>query len=147
MHIEIGPITTNTVAFGIRGSLIVPYTSNEYWEQRFNMRMMTKQEIPDISACVLEPLKGRTPTPKVFNGLFGDASLVVIAGGDTTATTLTTIIYELARRPEEVQKLRAELAGWTTNANREYTHEILAILKHLNGIINETLRIHPPIPS
>ncbi|KAE8349061.1 cytochrome P450 [Aspergillus coremiiformis] len=120
---------------------------NEYWGQLFKIRMATKQEIPDISAWLLEPLKGRAPTPDEFNGLLGDASLLINAGGDTTATTLTTIVYELARRPGEVQKLRAELAGCTTDPNGEYNHENLAILKHLNGVINETLRIHSPVPS
>ncbi|OOO13288.1 cytochrome P450 [Aspergillus oryzae] len=120
---------------------------NEYWGQLFKMRMATKQEIPDISACLLEPLKGRAPTPDEFNVLLGDASLIINAGGDTTATTLTTIIYELARRPGEVQKLRTELVSCTTDPNGEYTQESLAILKHLNGVINETLRIHSPVPS
>ncbi|KAB8225023.1 cytochrome P450 [Aspergillus novoparasiticus] len=111
---------------------------NEYWGQLFKMRMTTKQEIPDIR---------RAPTPDEFDVLLGDASLIINAEGDTTATTLTTIIYELARRPEEVQKLRAELINCTTDPNGEYTQESLAILKHLNGVINETLRIHSPVPS
>ncbi|KAF5861387.1 hypothetical protein ETB97_000350 [Aspergillus alliaceus] len=136
-----------------RLSVSIPFASkafwkfNEYWGQLFRTRMATKQEIPDISACLLEPLKGRTPTTDEFNGLLGDASLIINAGGDTTATTLTTIVYELARRPLEVQKLRAELAVCTTDANGEYAHENLTTLKQLNGVINETLRIHSPVPS
>lgn len=73
--------------------------------------------------------------------------LVTHSHRDTTATTLTTIIYELARRPEEAQKLRTELMGCTTDPNGEYTQESLAVLKHLNAVINETLRIHSPVPS
>jgi cytochrome P450 len=56
-------------------------------------------------------------------------------------------MYELARRPEEILKLRAGLAGCITDPNDEYTHETLAIPKHADDIINETLRIHSPTPS
>ncbi|KAK6813588.1 hypothetical protein RU639_010351 [Aspergillus parasiticus] len=141
------PIWFFRLLLSIPGTTKAFWKFNEYWGQLFKIRMATKQELPDISTCLLEPLKGRAPTPDEFNVLLGDASLIINAGGDTTATTLTTIIYELARRPEEVQKLRAELVNCTTDPNGEYTQESLAILKHLNGVINETLRIHSPVPS
>ncbi|KAE8137863.1 cytochrome P450 [Aspergillus pseudotamarii] len=141
------PIWFFRLLLSIPGTTKAFWKFNEYWGQLFKMRMATKQEIPDISACLLEPLKGRAPTSDESNVLLGDASLIINAGGDTTATTLTTIIYELARRPSEVQKLRAELTSYTTDPNGEYSQESLAILRHLNGIIYETLRIHSPVPS
>jgi tryprostatin B 6-hydroxylase len=66
---------------------------------------------------------------------------------DTTAITLATMVYELARRPHEVQTLRAELAQHTKNAHGEYMHQDIANLPHLNGFINEVMRLHPAIPS
>ncbi|KAG7009753.1 hypothetical protein G7Y79_00001g000250 [Physcia stellaris] len=62
--------------------------------------------------------------------------------GDTVAPTLVFLFYELARHPAHADKLHAELAGIDlTNS------QALQDLPHLNGIINETLRIHPPVPS
>lgn len=49
--------------------------------------------------------------------------------------------------PEEVAKLRAELAPFEPEVAGEFSHERIAALPHLNGFINETLRLHPPIPS
>ncbi|KAH8692970.1 cytochrome P450 [Talaromyces proteolyticus] len=112
-------------------------------------RMNTKVEIPDICASFLASLKGESPTPDQFSLLMGDAMLVITAGSDTTATSLTSIVYELARHPQEVDKLRAELQLITPDdlSSGEYLHSQIANLPHLNGFINETLRLHPPIPS
>lgn len=44
-----------------------------------------------------------------INRLNGDARVVLIAGGDTTASALTAIFYLLAHHPHEIEKLRREL--------------------------------------
>ncbi|CEL10886.1 hypothetical protein ASPCAL13993 [Aspergillus calidoustus] len=112
-------------------------------------RMNTTVEIPDICASFLAPLKGERPTPDQFSLLMGDAMLVITAGSDTTATSLTSIVCELARHPAQVDKLRAELEPLAADdpSSSEYLHSQIANLPHLNGFINETLRLHPPIPS
>jgi tryprostatin B 6-hydroxylase len=66
---------------------------------------------------------------------------------DTTATSLTSIVYELARRPDEVDKLRAEMEPIEADSDGEYEHDKLAKLPHLNGFINEAFRLHSPIPG
>nr|L7WME9.1 RecName: Full=Cytochrome P450 monooxygenase notG'; AltName: Full=Notoamide biosynthesis cluster protein G'; Flags: Precursor [Aspergillus versicolor]AGC83578.1 P450 monooxygenase [Aspergillus versicolor] len=119
----------------------------EFTTQKLVHRMNDKLEIPDICASLLAPLNGRSPTPDEFNLLMGDAMLVVTAGSDTTATALTSVVYELARHPEDVERLRAELLPIDADANGEYRHEQISNLPHLNGFINETLRLHPPVPS
>jgi len=57
------------------------------------------------------------------------------------------VLYELAQHPDEVHKLRKELASYTPDENGEYSHEQISQLARLNGFINETLRLHPPIPG
>ncbi|KAH8688638.1 cytochrome P450 [Talaromyces proteolyticus] len=110
-------------------------------------RMGDKVEIPDICASFLAPLNGKPPTMDEFNLLMGNAMLVITAGSDTTATTLTTLLYRLARHPAEVNKLRAELAPIERDPSGDYLHSTIAQLPHLGGFINETLRLHPPAPS
>ncbi|KAJ6184939.1 Cytochrome P450 [Penicillium mononematosum] len=55
-------------------------------------------------------------------------------------------MYYLAKYPEQLAKLRAEveplLVGRTTLDPKDAGEA-----KHLNGIIHEVLRLHPPIPS
>ena len=52
------------------------------------------------------------------------------------------LFYELARNPLEAEKLYAEIHGVDIT-----DHRTLQKLPHLNGLINEVLRIHPPVPS
>jgi len=65
---------------------------------------------------------------------------------DTTASTLTHIFYHLARDPQQVHKLRYEIAP-QIDTSRDIAPIQLQHLNHLNGIINETLRLHPPVPT
>ena len=58
------------------------------------------------------------------------------------APTLVFLFYELARNPCHADKLYEEIANIDTNE-----HHKLQGLSHLNGLINETLRLHPPVPS
>jgi len=65
---------------------------------------------------------------------------------DTTATTLSSIIYELAKNPCHVALLREELAPFMGSSG-EFLNEKIANLSHLNAVINETHRLHPPVPT
>ncbi|PWY85897.1 cytochrome P450 [Aspergillus heteromorphus CBS 117.55] len=121
----------------------------EYSEARLVERMKIEPDIPDISASLLAPLKGRAPTVEERQWLGGDSRLIIVARSDTTATTLAGIFYQLARHPDEVRKLRAELAPYV-DANEpagEFLDAKISHLEHLNGVINEGLRLYPGIPS
>ncbi|KAL3464725.1 cytochrome P450 [Aspergillus heterothallicus] len=124
----------------------------EFCGQRLMERFNNDPEIPDISSSLFVPLEGRgitDITPEEENLLYGDARLIVIAGSDTTSGALTTIFYELVRKPEEIEKLRAELAQYVDDdkPDGEILHSKIAHLDHLNGVINEALRLYPAVPS
>lgn len=80
--------------------------------------------------------------------LTGDAGLLIVAGSDTTASALLPLLYHLTRQPELVTTLRRILveehglvrAGDVTVASVQN-------IAYLNALINETLRLHPPVPS
>ena len=80
--------------------------------------------------------------------LTGDSRLVIVAGSDTTAATMTHIFYRLCKQPEHIAKLRAELDPLVENQQIS-TFNVGAVEKceHLNGVINEGLRLFPPVPS
>lgn len=58
-------------------------------------------------------------------------------------------MYELARRPEEIEKLRAELAPYVDAADpgADIEGSKIAHLDHLNAVIDEALRLYPVVPS
>ncbi|KAF6813323.1 cytochrome P450 [Colletotrichum sojae] len=70
---------------------------------------------------------------------------VLLAGRDTTASTLSWVIYELGRHPEVVRKLRAEIIE-QIGLDREPTYADLKNMKYLQNVMNETLRLYPVVP-
>ncbi|KAF4767991.1 hypothetical protein HAV15_002358 [Penicillium sp. str.  len=101
---------------------------------------------PDVLRYLVDHYNNSPKADSDFQWLRGDTRLFVVGGSDTTASTLTHIMYYLASHPEQLAKLRAEveplLAGRATLDPKD-----VGEAKHLNGIIHEVLRLHPPIPS
>lgn len=71
---------------------------------------------------------------------------LLLAGRDTTSTTLSWMILELARNPKVVAKLRAEIAENVGTNGQRPSYEHIKNMKYLTWIINETLRLYPVVP-
>lgn len=69
---------------------------------------------------------------------------LMMAAHDTTTSTLTTMMYQLAVHPEWQERLREE-ARALGKAQLEY--DDLAQLDALTWVMRETLRMVPPLPS
>lgn len=65
---------------------------------------------------------------------------------DTVASTLVHTFFQLARNPEHISKLRDELARHI-GRSEEIVDQKLQNAEHLNGVIFEVLRLHPPVPT
>ncbi|KAL7628783.1 hypothetical protein AAE478_000298 [Parahypoxylon ruwenzoriense] len=70
---------------------------------------------------------------------------VLLAGRDTTASTLSWTFYELGRHPEVVRSLRQEIIE-NVGVDRTPTYADLKSMKYLQNVINETLRLYPAVP-
>lgn len=66
----------------------------------------------------------------------------LISDSDTIAPTLVFAFYELSRTPEQQEILFEELKDIDI-----YDPIALQRCAHLNALINETLRLHPPVPT
>ncbi|KAJ2932006.1 hypothetical protein H1R20_g5091, partial [Candolleomyces eurysporus] len=91
---------------------------------------------------------GASPLPSIM----ADAVLGIIAGSDTTAATLSNMLYYLTRYPDwqdrvrkEVDELCEKVPGLGKRAIPG--SDALADLKNLNAVINEMLRLQPPLPT
>ncbi|PYH40506.1 cytochrome P450 [Aspergillus saccharolyticus JOP 1030-1] len=93
------------------------------------------------------------------SALYSEGELMVIAGGDTTATTLATVIFYLARNPSIQHKLQAELDEAAQRLRQQGDDEAtdsspeasyyrsISSLPYLRACINEALRLMPPVPG
>ncbi|KIK53194.1 hypothetical protein GYMLUDRAFT_49516 [Collybiopsis luxurians FD-317 M1] len=70
---------------------------------------------------------------------------ILVAGRDTTASTLTYCIYVLTERPDITARLRQEILE-KVGANARPTYKIISEMKFLRAFINETLRLYPAVP-
>ncbi|KAK2756652.1 hypothetical protein FQN54_005097 [Arachnomyces sp. PD_36] len=119
----------------------------DYCTSQLESRMQMKIDTPDIMSCLLKPLRNQSPTKLEHSLLQGDSQLIVVAGSDTTSTTLTNIFNFLAQQPHHIGILRSEIDPLPRTELGDYIHTDLTDLKHLDGIINEALRLYPPVPS
>ncbi|KAK1144294.1 hypothetical protein N8T08_005708 [Aspergillus melleus] len=113
--------------------------------ERLNQRIKNPPAIPDVSAALISHLDGGEPTKEDQQLLGGDSRLIITAGSDTSATALAAIIYELLRNRAEISKLRNELAPHV-EADGDFMHIKIQHLDHMNGVINEALRLYPAVP-
>ncbi|KAJ7258451.1 cytochrome P450 monooxygenase pc-3 [Mycena haematopus] len=67
------------------------------------------------------------------------------AGRDTTACLLTFVVYMLTDNPHVLTKLRTEILG-TVGPLRAPTPDDFRDMKYMRAVLNETLRLYPPVP-
>ncbi|KAI8952903.1 putative cytochrome P450 oxidoreductase [Xylaria longipes] len=117
----------------------------KFWnwiQDQINERIKNEPEQPDIFSSLLSAYNKSAKTQRDHLDLHGDAQLIVIAGSDSTAATLTHIFFELAHHSDLVRVLQREF-----DALPDLTHDNLQTIDLLDAVINETLRLHPPVPS
>ncbi|KAG9217633.1 hypothetical protein CCMSSC00406_0003678 [Pleurotus cornucopiae] len=70
---------------------------------------------------------------------------IMLAGRDTTAATLTVLVYFLAMYPEVLKRLRTEVLSKVGSSKRP-TYAEIRDMKYLRAVINEVLRLYPVVP-
>lgn len=70
---------------------------------------------------------------------------IMIAGRDTTMSMLTFIIYALSQNPRVLKTLRQEILTMI-GPTRRPNYDDIRKCKYLRAVINETLRLYPPVP-
>lgn len=72
-----------------------------------------------------------------------EASALIVAGTDTTAVTLTYLVYAVLSRPQLQRQLEDEVASLSS----DYTEADVEKLPLVTGVIEETLRLYGAAPG
>jgi len=121
----------------------------EHWnysKDRVDRRLARTPDRPDLWTKILE--KG---APDDVNGLslgehHSTASLFMIAGTETTATALSGTTYHLLMNPDKLALLQREIRSAFASLD-DMNLESLARQKYLMAVLQEGLRMYPPVPS
>lgn len=71
---------------------------------------------------------------------------ILIAGRDTTAATLSWLVFELGKKPEIFSKLRKAVISHFGTTTENISFESLKQCEYLRYVLNEVLRLHPVVP-
>lgn len=74
------------------------------------------------------------------------SEVIIIAGSETTATLLSGCFYYLLTNPLTYQRLVDEIRGAFTS-EEEIGYESVKSCKYMTAVLDETLRIYPPVPT
>lgn len=72
------------------------------------------------------------------------SSSLYIAGIDTSSTTIAFALYNLSRNPEQQTTLYNEIQ--THVLGKKLTIDLINKMSFLDCVVNESLRLHPPLP-
>ncbi|KAI0401406.1 isotrichodermin C-15 hydroxylase [Xylaria palmicola] len=81
-----------------------------------------------------------------FEKLSSTAFILVLAGSETTATTLSGATYLVLSHPEALEKLKHEVRSSFKHASDININNV-GSLKYMLAVLNEALRLYPPVTS
>jgi hypothetical protein len=111
--------------------------------EKVRRRMNTKTDRKDILSYVLKlnDEKGLT-----LPELDATASIIILAGSESTSTMLTATTNLLLRYPEKLEKLVQEVRT-TFESESEITLTSTDRLEYLRAVFQEGFRLEPPVPT
>ena len=75
-----------------------------------------------------------------------NATILLLAGSETTATTLSGATYFLLSHPHILERLKQEIRT-TFSSPDEITISSVSKLSYILAVLNETLRCYPPLTA
>ncbi|MCV7350440.1 cytochrome P450 [Mycobacterium parmense] len=94
--------------------------------------------------ALMQTVDPKTGRPLSDRAILNELVLFLLAGHDTTSTTLAYALWALGRRPALQQRVAAEAA---TLGDRRLTHEDVPRLRYTAQVLHEALRLCPPAPA
>lgn len=110
--------------------------------EKLRRRMDLETQRPDFIDCILQK---KDAWNLQFEQLLGNASTLLVAGSETTATLLTAMTFILLKHPEALNKLTQEIRSSFTSDN-EITLASVTNLPYMLACLNEAMRYYPPVP-
>ncbi|KIJ66688.1 hypothetical protein HYDPIDRAFT_108600 [Hydnomerulius pinastri MD-312] len=83
--------------------------------------------------------------------MLSQIAALLVAGHDTTASSLTWMLYELSKHPEDQQRIRDEIKAARARAEARGDDDLIPsdydAMTFTNAAFKEALRLHPIVPT
>jgi hypothetical protein len=112
-------------------------------KDKIHRRLERATKSVDIMSYVLDPNVEGSMSIQEIETTF---NILIIAGSETTASALSGTTNYLLRNPTTLAKLVREIRG-TYEVEAEINLSTLGKLPYLSAVIEEGLRMAPPVPS
>ncbi|KAL7894093.1 cytochrome P450 [Trichoderma sp. SZMC 28014] len=116
---------------------------NELSAQKVRKRLSINTERKDFIASMLSK-SGKDALS--FDEICSNASVLILAGSETTATALCSATYYLGSNPGPFKKLCDEVRS-AFKTEEEINIVSVGQLEYLAAVLNEAMRIHPSAPG
>ncbi|KAL7804862.1 cytochrome P450 [Trichoderma aethiopicum] len=116
---------------------------NEMSEEKVRKRLATVTDRKDFMAAMTSR-KGKDEL--TLHELIINAAVLIIGGSETTAVALSAATYHLCRNPAPLRKLCDEVRSSFTSED-EIDLMSTGRLNYMLAVLNEALRLHPPVPG
>lgn len=115
----------------------------KYCTDRVDRRLQRTPRHPDLWSKILE--KGEGAQGLTLEEQYANSFLFMTAGTETTATALSGTTYYLLKNPRYMERLTKEIRS-TFSTVQDLDLDVLAGLKYLDAVLQEGLRMVPPVP-
>ncbi|KAK1960907.1 cytochrome P450 [Colletotrichum sublineola] len=116
---------------------------NALVRERVNQRMALNTPRPDFAEAMIRR-KGSESLSQ--EEIYENSGVLIVAGSETTATALSGATYFLTANPDTLARLSNEIRSSFTSED-EINLLSTAKLDYLNAVIEESLRMYPPVPG
>lgn len=146
-------LTMSMVPFGMRLlRLVVPKKTMQIrkdhvalTEEAVRERLARKTERADFIHFMDRDI-GAEGNKLSFDELVSNASALINAGSETTATLLSGATFYLLKNPDVLKKITDEIRGAFTS-EVDINFASVSNLKYTLACLNEALRVYPPVPT
>ncbi|KAJ5106780.1 hypothetical protein N7456_003455 [Penicillium angulare] len=129
---------------GLKGSfeIFLKYCNQQMDERKAVRPLDDKRKPNDVVSWLIKAMEDRDPSaPRTSTAFYEDGRVTIVAGSDTTGSTLANAFYFLTTHPEAYQRLQKEVDQMKASGGDA------SQIPYLDAIITETLRLKPVVPS
>lgn len=134
-------------AKGAGRAYVLSFTNERIREAQVTPKPVAEESEVTMEDFLTKFLAKHAADPDVFTSfhVLAGCTSNMVAGSDTTAISLSAVLYYLLKNPACLQKLRDEIDDLTANGglSKSPTFKESQQLPYLQAVIKEALRMHP----